>query len=73
VSGQADAISQLEGMIRVFLRNWEDSDTLPSDAAAELAGMILGFDRLADARGQFLSRDGHHRELGACPDDVLAR
>lgn len=70
--GQAGALRELEGVVRVFLRKWEDSDRLPSEAATELTGLILGFRRLNEASAERLSLADHveqfepnRQELGA--------
>ena len=57
--GQAGALRELEGVVRVFLREWEDSDHLPSEAATELTGLVLGFSRLDEARAERLALADH--------------
>ncbi len=70
--GQVGALRELEGMVRIFLREWEDSDRLPSEAADELAELVLGFGRLDEARAERLALADHveqfepnRQELGA--------
>lgn len=43
------AIEEIEKLVSRYLRNWEDSDMLPSEAAHELVTLILQCDRLRDA------------------------
>lgn len=54
-SGDKPALQEVEDVIRVFLRNWEDSDVLPSDAAHDLAELVLGHGRLQEAHRQVLA------------------
>jgi len=60
---QAGALTELEDQIRVFLRWWEDTDILPSEAAHELAGIILRFRELEQAKAEFLSLGSHSQEF----------
>lgn len=48
-------IQELEDTVRRYLRSWEDSDILPSEAAHELVAILLGFDCIHDAIGQVAS------------------
>lgn len=66
-------IEEVEDLVRRYLRDWEDSDLLPSEAARELVTLILQSDRLRDAHSEFLTRSGQMKELLPGPDDVLAR
>jgi hypothetical protein len=53
------AISELKDLVRVFLRRWEDTDELPSEAAERLVSEILRFHRIEEARADFLRECGH--------------
>lgn len=52
-------LKELRDLIRVFMRDWEDLDELPSEAAARLTSVVLGFDRIEEAHADFL-REGSH-------------
>jgi hypothetical protein len=66
------AIEEVEDLVRRYLRDWEDSDLLPSEAAREFVTLILQSSRLCDARSECLTRSGHVKELLPGPDDMLA-
>jgi hypothetical protein len=59
VAPDRPALTELQDIARIFLRQWEDSDSLPSEAARELVARILRFRRLDEARAQLLSEIGH--------------
>lgn len=52
------AVEELEDSVRVFLRLWEDSSDLPSEAAHKLVGMILRYGRLDEARREIIKIKG---------------
>lgn len=66
-------LEDLEGMVRVFLRNWEDSDTLPSNAARESVRDVLLFPRLHEAKGQLLAFPRHVANFVADTDEFCSK
>lgn len=56
--GDRPALEELEDSVRVFLRMWEDSSDLPSEASHKLVGMILRYGRLDEARREVLTVQG---------------
>ena len=50
-------------MVSRFLRDWEDSELLPSEAARDLIPKIFSFDRFEDAVREFVTGCYHCEEI----------
>jgi hypothetical protein len=71
-NGQAGAITDLRRDLRKFLRWWEDSPLLPSEASEKLVDFVLRHDRLQEAVCEIDKIGGERKSLAVVLNELAA-